>query len=154
MATSFSCGRSRRTRREPPTMGKQLVSFITCGCESSAPFLAHLAQRAMWAFVITLHPSLSAAASSASVNFSYFHLLLWNHWTDLDQTWQKCSLGGPLPGPIMCSDWLKLWRSSCQKLLSQWKCNIIEMMTGWSSTRIVIFVPIGNPRWQPQGDLI
>jgi hypothetical protein len=32
MATSFSCGRSRSTRREPPTMGKQLVSFITCGC--------------------------------------------------------------------------------------------------------------------------
>ena len=24
---------------EPPTMGNQLVSFITCGCESSAPFL-------------------------------------------------------------------------------------------------------------------
>jgi hypothetical protein len=24
---------------EPPTMDKQLVSFITCGCESSAPFL-------------------------------------------------------------------------------------------------------------------
>jgi hypothetical protein len=24
--------------REPPTMGKQLVNFITCGCESSAPF--------------------------------------------------------------------------------------------------------------------
>jgi hypothetical protein len=23
---------------EPPTMGKQLVNFITCGCESSAPF--------------------------------------------------------------------------------------------------------------------
>ena len=27
------------TRREPPAMGKQLVNFITCGCESSAPFL-------------------------------------------------------------------------------------------------------------------
>ena len=39
MATSFSGGRSRSTRREPTTMGKQLVSFITCGCESSAPFL-------------------------------------------------------------------------------------------------------------------
>jgi hypothetical protein len=35
MATSFSGGRSRR---EPPTMGKQLVNFIICGCESSAPF--------------------------------------------------------------------------------------------------------------------
>jgi hypothetical protein len=32
-------GRSRNTRREPPTMGRQLVSFITCDCESSAPFL-------------------------------------------------------------------------------------------------------------------
>jgi len=24
--------------REPPTLGKQLVNFITCGYESSAPF--------------------------------------------------------------------------------------------------------------------
>ena len=39
MATSFSGGRSRSSRREPPAMGKQLVNFITCGCESSAPFL-------------------------------------------------------------------------------------------------------------------
>ena len=35
MATRFSDGGSRR---EPPIMGKQLVNFITCGCESSAPF--------------------------------------------------------------------------------------------------------------------
>ena len=35
MATSFSDGRSRR---EPPTMGEQLVDFVTCGCESSAPY--------------------------------------------------------------------------------------------------------------------
>jgi hypothetical protein len=41
MATSFSGGRSWR---EPATMGKQLVSFITCGCKSRAPFLAHLAK--------------------------------------------------------------------------------------------------------------
>ena len=39
MATSFSGGGSRSTRREPPTLGKQLVNFITFGCESSAPFL-------------------------------------------------------------------------------------------------------------------
>jgi hypothetical protein len=25
-------------KSEPPTMGKQLVNFITCGCESSIPF--------------------------------------------------------------------------------------------------------------------
>ena len=39
MTTSFSGGRCRSTRNEPPTMGKQLVNLITCGCESSAPFL-------------------------------------------------------------------------------------------------------------------
>jgi hypothetical protein len=38
MATSFSDGRSRNTQRETPTMGKQLVNFITCDWESSAPF--------------------------------------------------------------------------------------------------------------------
>jgi hypothetical protein len=38
MATSFSSGRSRRTQRDPPTIGKQLVNFITGGCGSSAPF--------------------------------------------------------------------------------------------------------------------
>jgi hypothetical protein len=27
-----------RSRSEPPTMGKQLVNFITCGCKSSSPF--------------------------------------------------------------------------------------------------------------------
>jgi hypothetical protein len=38
MVTSFSGGRSRNTRREPPTTGKQLVNFVTCSCESSSPF--------------------------------------------------------------------------------------------------------------------
>jgi hypothetical protein len=38
MATNFIGGGSRGTRREPPTLGKQLVSFIIYGCESSAPF--------------------------------------------------------------------------------------------------------------------
>ena len=32
MATSFSGGRSRSIGREPQTMDKQLVNFITCGC--------------------------------------------------------------------------------------------------------------------------
>jgi hypothetical protein len=63
-------------------------------------------------------------------------------------------IGNPtwLPGPMMCSDWLKLWKSSCQKLLSRWNCNIIEMMTGWSSAKFIIFVPITYPRWPSQGN--
>ena len=46
MATSFSGERSQNTRREPPTMGKQQVSLITSGCESSAPlFVIYKAER-------------------------------------------------------------------------------------------------------------
>ena len=44
-ATNFSGGGSRSTRKEPPTMGKQLVNFITCDCESSAPFFCNLQSR-------------------------------------------------------------------------------------------------------------
>ena len=36
---SFSGGGSQSMRREPPTLDKQQVNFITCGCESSASFL-------------------------------------------------------------------------------------------------------------------
>jgi hypothetical protein len=46
MATSLSSGGGRSTRREPPTMSKQLVNFITCGCESSAPFFVFTKQGA------------------------------------------------------------------------------------------------------------
>jgi hypothetical protein len=39
MATSFVVEEAEVPGKEPPTMGKQLVNFITCGCKSSAPFL-------------------------------------------------------------------------------------------------------------------
>jgi hypothetical protein len=55
MVTSFSGGGSRSTRKKPPTMGKQLVNFITCGCESSVPF-----------FVINKANSLSRTAASST----------------------------------------------------------------------------------------
>jgi len=54
MATSFNGGRSRSTRREPPTISKQLVNFITCGCESSAPFFCNLQSRARTQVVLVI----------------------------------------------------------------------------------------------------
>jgi len=41
MATSFIVGRNRNYRREPPTMGKQLVNFITCGWENHWPWASN-----------------------------------------------------------------------------------------------------------------
>ena len=34
--------------------------------------------------------------ASCVVNNFFKHLLLPNRWANLDQTWQECSLGGPL----------------------------------------------------------
>ena len=45
-------------------------------------FLVHLSQR--------LRPS-------SVVNFSHFPLLLWNHWTEFNETWQEARTQHPLP---------------------------------------------------------
>ena len=58
-------------------------------------FLAHLNQRFKWAILIKICP-LSVVVVGVVVgvvNFSYFHLLLWNHWANFNQTWQGSSLG-------------------------------------------------------------
>ena len=123
-------------------------------------FLAHLAI----GHVSFCHPSVRL-----SVSFSHLNLLLWNCWTDFNQTCQKCSLDGPLPdlcflvliwnptwlpGSIMCSHWLKFSKSSCQKPPSQLNCDFAGMIIGWSCTKLVNRLPIGNSRWPPWLDLV
>jgi hypothetical protein len=68
MTTSFSGGGSRR---EPPTMGKQLVNFITCGCESSAPFFSSPG-------LCELLSSLFVRRLSSVVRPSTFHILIFS----------------------------------------------------------------------------
>ena len=53
-------------------------------------FLAHLSTAcSRGAFRVVRCPS-------CVVNNFFKHLLLPNRWANLDQTWQECSLGGPL----------------------------------------------------------
>jgi hypothetical protein len=54
-----------------------------------------------------------------------------------------------LPGPIICSDWLKFQRSSSPKLMNWLNPNCKEMIIGMSFTKLLFFMPIGNPRWPP-----
>jgi hypothetical protein len=102
MTTSCSGGRSRSTRREPPTMGKQLVNFITCGCESSAPFLAHLAKGN-----VSFFHHLSSVVCRP-LTFSHFNLLLWNPSAKWTETWWEASIEGPL-------ERLHIWSRSINK---------------------------------------
>ena len=55
-----------------------------------ASFLAHLSTAcSRGAFRVVMCPS-------CVVNNFFKHFLLPNRWANLDQTWQECSLGGPL----------------------------------------------------------
>ena len=58
-----------------------------------------------------------------------------------------------LPGPIICSDWLKFQQSSSLKLMNWLNPNCKWMITGMSFTKLLFFMPIGNPRWPPSQDI-
>ena len=55
-----------------------------------------------------------------------------------------------LPGPIICSDWLKMFQNaSALKPLGQLKPNCPGIIIGRSSKFNFFFMPIRNPRWLP-----
>ena len=58
-----------------------------------------------------------------------------------------------LPGPIICSDWLKFQRSSSLKLMNWLNPSCKWMIIGMSFTKFLFFMPIGNPRWPPSQDI-
>ena len=58
-----------------------------------------------------------------------------------------------LPGPIICSDWLKFQRSSSLKLMNWLNPNCKWMIIGMSFTKFLFFMLIGNPRWPPSQDI-
>ena len=124
------------------------------------PFLVHLDQRSRWTIAITWRLS--------SVNFSHFKLLLRNHWGQLEPNLAWMFLGWSstkllffvpvgystwLPGPIICSDWLKFQRSSSLKLRNWLNPNCKWMIIGMSFNKFLFFMPIGNPRWLPPRDV-
>ena len=84
-------GGSEETDKSLVNKFKVLVEWIQ--------FLAHLSRRLKWAIVIAHRPS-SVRPSSSSVivrKLSHFRLLLWNRWTEFNETWQEARSQGPLP---------------------------------------------------------
>ena len=128
---------------------------------SHIPFLVHLDQRSMWTIAITWRPSSVVCklfifqASSpkplgqlepnlagmflgwSSTQFLFFVPVGYSTW---------------LPGPIICSDWLKFQRSSL-KLMNWLNPSCKGMIIGMSFTKFLFFMPIGNPRWPPPQDI-
>ena len=98
--------------------------------------------------------------SSVVVNFSHFRLLLWNRWTEFDETLQEGRSQRPLPslcfsGRSKKQDgrpglWLaETFSTSPLKPLNGIQRNLMGSKISTSSTKFVFFGPIEKTRWPP-----
>ena len=94
------------------------------------------------------------------VNFSHFRLLLWNHWTEFDETLQEGRSQRPLPSLCFSGRsekqdghpdlWLaETFSTSPLKPLNRIQRNLTGSKILTSSTKFVFFGPIGKTRWPP-----
>ena len=95
------------------------------------------------------------------VNFSHFRLLLWNRWTEFNETWRQ-EARSQCPLPSLCflgqsekqDDRPGLWLAETfstfsLKPMNGIQRNLIGSMISTSSIMFVFFGPIGKTRWRP-----
>ena len=99
-------------------------------------------------------------AALASDWLRHFRLLLWNRWTEFNETWQEARSQRPLPS-LCFSGWSVkqdgrpgLWlaetfSTSPLKPLNGIQRNLTGSKISMSSTKFVFFGPIGKTRWPP-----
>ena len=97
-------------------------------------------------------------AALASDWLRHFRLLLWNRWTEFNETWQVARSQRPLPSLCGRSEkqdgrpglWLaEAFPTSALKPLNGIQQNLTGSKISTSSTKLVFFGPIGKKRWPP-----
>ena len=126
-------------------------------------FLAHLSQRLKWAIVIAHRPSSvrpSVVRCPSVRKLSHFQLLLWNHWTEFNETSQEARSQHPLPS-LCFSGWSEkqdgrpgLWlaetfSTSPLKPLNGIQRNLTGSKISTPSIKFVFFGLIGKTTWPP-----
>ena len=99
-------------------------------------------------------------AALASDWLRHFRLLLWNPWTEFNQTWQEARSQRPLQSLCFSGRsekqdgrpglWLaETFSTSSLKPLNGIQPNLTGSKISTSSTKFVFFGPIGKTRWPP-----
>ena len=99
-------------------------------------------------------------AALASDWLRHFRLLLWNCWTEFNETWQEARSQRPLPSLCFSGRsekqdgrpglWLaETFSTSPLKLLNRIQRNLTGSKISKPSTKFVFFGPIGKTRWPP-----
>ena len=99
-------------------------------------------------------------AALASDWLRYFRLLLWNRWTEFNETWYEARSHCPLPSLCFSGQsenqdgrpglWLaETFSTYPLKPLNGIQRNLIGSKISTSSTKFVFFGPIGKTRWPP-----
>ena len=99
-------------------------------------------------------------AALASDWLRHFRLLLWNRWTEFNETWQEARSQRPLPSLCFSGRsekqdgrpglWLaETFLTSPLKPLNGIQRNLTGTKISTSSTKFVFFGPIGKTRWPP-----
>ena len=126
--------------------------------EKSNVFLVHLSRRLKCTIVIMRCPS--SVVRPSVVNFSHFRLLLWNRWTEFNQTLQEARSQRPLPslcfsGRLEKQDgrpglWLaETFSTSPLKPLNGIQRNLTGSKISTSSSEFVFFRPISKQKCPP-----
>ena len=99
-------------------------------------------------------------ANLASEWLRHFRLLLWNHWTEFNETWQEARFQCPLPNLCFSGRsekqdgrpgvWLaETFLTSPLKPLNGIQWNLTGSKISMSSTKFVFFWPIRKQKWPP-----
>ena len=140
------------------TLSCRRVIAIPLASAAASTFLAHLSRRLKWAIVVAHRPSVRPA--SVVRKLSHFGLLLWNRWTEFNETWQEARSQRPLPSLCFSGRsekqdgrsglWLaETFSTSPLKPLNGIQRNLTESKISTPFTKFVFFGPIEKTKWPP-----
>ena len=156
-------GPIRKTRWPPwPLIGWDIFDFSSETAEQNSTKLDRKQDlNALYLVCVFRADRKNKMAALASDWLRHFRLLLWNPWTEFNETWQEARSQSPLPSLCFSGRsekqdgrpglWLaETFSTSPLKPLNRIQQNLTGSKISEPSTKFVFSGPIGKTRWPPR----